>query len=85
MHALFLLQHQSFNPYFVYLYYCIYFFIVEERGIQKFFYFYLGDKHRWYFQMNFYDSYTTAPNRNTRVYSTGADIQKTLHYCTNIE
>ena len=35
--------------------------------------------------MNFYDSYTTPPNRNTRVYSTGADIQKTLHHCANIE
>ena len=26
--------------------------------------------------MNFYDSYTTLANRNTRVYSTGAHIQK---------
>lgn len=51
MHALFLLQHQSFNPYFVYLYYCIYFFIVEERSIQKFFYFYLGDIFKWIFMI----------------------------------
>ena len=80
MHALFLLQHQSFNPYFIYLVKFIYLFIVpslEERGIQKFFFFYLGDKNRWNFQMNFYDSYARTPNR---VYSTGAIIQKNLNY-----
>lgn len=40
---------RSFNPYFIYLFKFIYFFIVpslEERGIQNFFYFYLGDKNR---------------------------------------
>lgn len=42
MHALFLLQHQSFNPYFIYLFKFIYFFIVpclEERGHSKIFLF----------------------------------------------